>query len=282
MSSDTLANSLFSTLTAGTALTLPAVDLSAAEYALPDGTGPAYELFERLTNADLTTGEIGGSGTFDQMMLAFRAHLEKEYAANRISGAEYTKAYAALTAQAMQTAAQYLLGRDTAYFQALSTQLQAQTAQVQLVQARVALQTAMASLQAQRFEALTSEANYALTKLKLATESANYDAAAYQVSDILPQQKKMVTEQAESARAQTLETRSDGLPVAGSIGQQKQLYAQQVISYKRDAETKAARMFLDAFITMFTVNDTLDIPDNFKKADIDIVFNDLRTNLGLV
>jgi hypothetical protein len=62
----------------------------------------------------------------------------------------------------------------------------------------------------------------------------------------MPVQKLNLQEQAEAQRAQTMDTRSDGVTaVAGSVGKQNALYAQQVISYQKDAELKAGKVFSD-------------------------------------
>jgi hypothetical protein len=50
-------------------------------------------MFTKLTNADLTTGAINGTGAFDKLMVGVAAQLQGEYDAGRITGAEYTKAY---------------------------------------------------------------------------------------------------------------------------------------------------------------------------------------------
>lgn len=282
MTAETLANELFDSLTAGADFTVPVPDLSAAEFQVADFTGALAQTLAPLTNHDLTEAKIGGTGTFDVLMCAFKAHLEQEYKANRISGAEYTKTYIALTQAAMQNAVQYLLGRDQAYWAAINAQMQARLAAVGLVTARVQLETAKAALVAQRYEALTAKANYALTKLKLSTEKAGFDVAAYQLSDLMPTQKRQLSEQAEAARAQTLNVRSDGSTVAGTLGAQKALYSEQVISYQRDAENKGAKLFTDAWITMKTMDEGLLPPTNFDNAALDVVLTKIRQNLGLV
>jgi hypothetical protein len=55
----------------------------------------------KLINADLTTGAINGTGTFDKLMVGVAAQLQGEYDAGRITGAEYTKAYITLTQSAL-------------------------------------------------------------------------------------------------------------------------------------------------------------------------------------
>jgi hypothetical protein len=255
---DIEANELIVSLTAGKNFNLPDIDLEGPEYDIPtDEEGGIYAPITRLTNADLTTGTIDGSGTFDALMRGFKVHLRAEYDAGRITGAEYTKAYTALVEGAMSNATQYLLGRDAAYWQAVSAQLQARQARVLEVLARVQLQTAKVQMVALQYEALTNEANYALSKIKLATESVTYCTGKYSLEQIMPIQKTLMQEQVEVQRAQTIDTRVDGTPILGAMGKQKELYTQQITSYKRDAEVKAAKIFTDAWITMKTIDEGL-------------------------
>lgn len=275
---ETEANALMTSLTSGVSFVLPTVNLESNEYAIPD-IGPLGNQVVRLGNSDLTEGIVNGSGTFDQMMRGVAAHLRKEFEDNRITGDQYAKAFIALTESAISNSVQYLLGRDSAYWQAVTAQMQAQIAQVQLVIARVQLETAKAELMSKRFEAFNFQANYALSKMKLSTESANYCIAQYTLDNILPLQKILVKEQGEVQRAQTLDNRSDNAVVVGLVGQQKSLYKQQITSYKRDAETKIAKLFTDAWITNKTIDEGLLAPNGFTNASIDQVLSTLKGNV---
>jgi hypothetical protein len=178
-------------LTDGVSFEVPNVDLSGTQFAFPgDVTAAMYAVLTKLTNEDLTTG-VDGTGTFDVLMKSFAAHLKVEYNANRITGAEYTKAFIALTESAMSGAVQFLLGRDQAFWAA-------QNAQIAAITARVGLETAKVQHAALQFQALTAEADYALTKLKLATEDAQYGTLKYQLDNTLPAQHGQVLQQTEN------------------------------------------------------------------------------------
>jgi hypothetical protein len=126
---------------------VPEIDLAGAAFSIPGGTdSQLYAVVTHLTNDDLTTGEIDGSGAFDALMRGFAAHLHEEYAKNRITGAEYTKAYVALTQSAMASAVQFLLSRETAYWQAAQGQIGAVTAKVNHETAKVQYDSARYSL----------------------------------------------------------------------------------------------------------------------------------------
>ena len=271
---DTEANDLLVSLTSGDNFVIPDIDLSGPEYQIPgDGTGPAYEPIEPLTEAKLTSRVVGGSGMFDGLMVTFSAHLRAEFEKGRITGSDYTKAYIALTESALSGAVSYLLGKDQAFWQAQLAQAQAITAKVQLATAKVQ----MAAIQ---LEALTSKAGYALTKLKLSTESVTYCTAQYNLTNMLPQQLANVKEQTEAQRAQTLDTRTDGVPVTGVLGKQKALFTQQITSYQRDSEVKASKLFTDAWITMKTIDEGLLPPSGFQNSSLDQILTTLKTNNG--
>jgi hypothetical protein len=271
---DTLANSLFSSLISGASFSLPVVDLTDPVFTMPTTTGDLYAGFSALGNADLTTQVINGTGTFDVLMSAVAAQLKGELSANRISGAEYTKAYITAVEAAIGGSIQFLLGRDRAHWMGINAQLQAQALQVQVVTARVQLEIEKARLETARMEAQTAASTYALTKLKLATESVAYDVANYQLGNILPQQL-------DQARAQTKDTNADGSAISGNLGKQKALYDQQITSYQRDSQNKAVKVFTDAWITMKTIDEGLSPPTKFANSNLDTILGHLQTDNGL-
>lgn len=103
----------------------------------------------------------------------------------------------------------------------------------------------------------------------------------FTLENLLPAQHQMVLEQVEGARAQTLDTRIDGTPVVGLVGKQKDLYTQQIESYQRDAEVKAAKMFIDTWVTQKTIDEGLTAPTVLQNASIETVMSRIKTNNGL-
>ena len=274
-SAEVEANRLLEELTKGDDFTLPDIDMSGPEWDIPGGDdSPIFGAITKVTNESLTTREVGGSGTFDALMESAHNHLKAEFKANRITGGEYTKAYIAMMESCMSNAVQFLLGRDQAYWAAALSQIQAVTARVQLA-------TSKAQFVLAKIQALSAKSEYALTKLKIATESETYCAALFNADQMLPQQLKLITEQTESQRAQTLDTRTDGAVVKGSVGKQKELYSQQITSYQRDAEVKASKLFTDAWITQKTIDEGLNPPNGFTNASIDTILTKLKSNNGL-
>lgn len=276
---DIEANALMVSLTEGEDFTIPEVDFTKPEFQLPfDPDGPLYAAVPQITINDLTTRVIGGAGVFDSLMDAFKAHLREEMDKNRITGAEYTKAYIALSESAMSQSVAFLLGKDQAFWQA-------QTAQFQAITARVEMESSKIRAAAIQLEALNTKANFALTKMKIASEEIGVCTAKYNLETMLPQQLKnltvqedLLTEQMEAQRGQTNDTRTDALPVRGVMGKQKDLYAQQITSYQRDSEVKAGKLFTDAWITMKSIDEGLLPPSGFSNASIDTVLTALKTN----
>ena len=302
---DVLASELMLALLTGEDVTIPVIDLDSTEFQIPgDTNSDAYSVLSKLSNADLTTGSITGTGTFDKLMVGVAAQLKGEFDNNRITGAEYTKAYIGITQSALSIAAQFLLGKDSAYWQAVQAQALAVTARLQL-------QTAKIQNAAVKFEAMTAKANYALSKLKLSSLDVEFATGTYNLENVLPKQaalldeqlagaikdtetktytldelmpvqKLNLQEQAEAQRAQTMDTRSNGVTaVTGSIGKQNALYAQQIVSYQKDSQLKAGKIFSDIWTVQKTVDESPDVPDAFGYETINEVMQTIITSNGL-
>lgn len=273
--SDVTAKQLLETLIQGVDFTIPEVDLSGPEYDLALGDDSAlYQEVRPLTVAELVSEDSAHPGVFNELMHHLGLQLHEEFKKGRITGGEYAKAFIALTEGALAQAVQFLIHRDRAFWDA-------QTAQIQAIRARVDLATAKVQLASLQIEALTHQANYALTVLKLATEDATQAVAKYQVDELLPQQKQLLSEQTEAQRAQTLDQRTDLLPVTGLLGVQKDLYRQQITSYQRDGEVKAAKMFIDTWITRKTVDEGTPLPSALDTSSIQNVLTSIITKNNL-
>lgn len=276
---DTTANELFVSLTSDVDVTIPDIDLSGQDFQFPSGS--MDHTVNSISIASVTDGSIEGPGVFDTLMRGYKAHLTAEFQANRITGDDYTKAYIALAESAMNQGIAFLLGKDQSFWQSILTQAQAFTARVQIEESKVRLAAA-------QFEASHQKANYALTKMKTATEEVTYCSGVFTLENMLPQQTanlvsqgKMLDEQTEAQRSQTLDTRSDGTVVSGSVGMQKKLYGQQIVSYERNSELAAGKLFSDAWITQKTLDDGLLAPEMFQNASVNTVLQTIRTNNNL-
>lgn len=312
-------NSLFQTFTAGVSFETPQIDVTGPSFQIPGGMdSELYKEVTRIANSELTTTTLDGTGTFDVLMRGFKAHLKEEYNQSRITGAEYTKAYTALVESAMAQGVQFLLGKDASFWQAMSAQIQAITAKLQLETARVRHTTAqLEALNQEATFALTKmrlaneNMQYCIGKFNheqmlpaqktgqdIANRTAVYNLdmimplqkvglehsnsiALFNLQTMLPQQYELLVEQTEVQRAQTLDTRSDGITVVGAVGKQKDLYSQQIKSYQRDSELKAAKLFADAWTVQKTVDEGFVAPANFQNPSLDSVLGHIKTNNNL-
>lgn len=60
---------------------------------------------------ELTQGTVGGTGVFDVLMQAVKAHLKGEFEAGRIRGTDYANAYTMSVGQVLSEASQYAIQR---------------------------------------------------------------------------------------------------------------------------------------------------------------------------
>lgn len=200
---DIVANGVMTTLLEGVEFPIPTIDFESPDFTIPELDGALAQEVTSLTNDDLTTRTLNGGGTFDALMMGFDVHLKREFEAGRITGNDYTKAYIQLTQGAMANSVQFLLGRDQAFWAAVTAQMSARMLQIQSVTARMEFETAKIKRQAIAFEAMTAEANYALTKMKLAAEDVSFETATYQLDNILPAQLAKIEAENTQATAQT-------------------------------------------------------------------------------
>ncbi|AGH07387.1 virion structural protein [Sulfitobacter phage phiCB2047-B] len=118
--------------------------------------------------------------------------------------------------------------------------------------------------------------------------TSDADTKDYVLANQLPRQVELIgeqitltTEQHQSERAKTLDTRSDGETVVGSVGKQKDLYTQQIDSFIKDAAHKTAKMYLDAWVTQKTLDEGLAAPTQLTNNEINDVLAAVRNNNNL-
>lgn len=293
---DGAAIAAFDALLLGESFSTPTVNVNDPAFAVPSETAnPLYTLPVEPTLTDLTTTVVGGAGAFDVIMSSIKNHLKDEFQQGRITGREYADTYIAGSNAALSAAVQFLLGKNQAHWQGVLAQLQARRAEVEAIIARVELAKVKFEMAVAESQAKLIKTEYAAKKMELAIHDANYcvllqqkknldlDASlkTYQLNNTLPEQKKLLMEQTEVQRAQTLDTRSNAATVTGLIGKQKALYNQQIESYKRDAEIKVGKLFTDPWITQMTLDEGLGVPNAVGGTNINNVISAIRTANGL-
>lgn len=260
---------------------------SDAPFSTPTTVIPAE--VSKLSIVDLTSGTVAGTGAFDKIMVSLAAHLKNEYDKNRITGAEYTKAFIAATELALSQGASFTLACERQYWDTLL--LQQQTIAAKLQAENLLAEYAIKKLQLAKLssEYCASEFNVntllpkqaeMLTKQIAGQETSN-QIAAYNLANMLPEQLKLVKEQFESARAQTKDTRSDGSAIEGSVGAQKLLHAQQVTAYIQDSKLKVAKIFSDSWITQKTLNEDVPAPAQLINDSVNTVLSNLRASVNI-
>jgi hypothetical protein len=137
--------------------------------------------------ADLTQATLEGSGVFDVLMRANKAHLEAEFNKNRIKGAEYATVYLGSLTQVMQTALAFLLAKE-------KTDLEAQLLQKQILLAQTQIDKATA--EKLQVEAQTLLINQQRTNL--IAEAANIPKQGL----LIDANKAQVTQQTENLVSQ--------------------------------------------------------------------------------
>lgn len=268
---DQLSSEILNNLTNGLDFSLPDINWDDDKYQIPDSIWEGLkDDLPTITTEELTSRQPRGTGVFDAIMESISNHLKEEYKANRITGAEYTKAYVAMAQAALSNAVQFLLNKDKARWDALAAQMQA-------LLSAVNFNTAKAQYEIARSQALLNKAQYANAVIQLAGADAQFAQINKNIEQIT-HQIDLIDEQMESARAQTLDTRTDNQSVVGSIGKQKELYDQQITAYKRDAELNAAKVFSDAWITQKTIDEGLTAPDMLQNETVNEVLQSIKTN----
>ena len=190
--SETRSVALLNEITRGLDFSIPDIDFNDDLFNIPEDLKNALlQAPSKLTPGDLTERVVNGMGMYDQLMTTNRAHLMDEYENNRITGAEYTKAYIALSQSALQFAVQYLLGRDQAYYTALGSVVAALKGSIDIYTAKVQLAIAQA-------QAHQNKAQYANTVMALAVSDTQRDLVGEQI--------KHTTAQTELVGKQSLHT----------------------------------------------------------------------------
>ncbi len=252
--SDVAANSLFDNLVTEADFALPALDLTDPGFQIPDNSGNTlFDPASKLTEADLTSRQPEGSGMFDALMEANKAHLHDEYASGRITSAAYSEAYIAMTTAVMGAAVQYLLQKDNAYYQSLLVQKQAEAAQIGVVQARVELEGTKAELIRQRLAAKTASAQYAHTKLMIASEDAKRCLTQAQSAQVTYETANLLPKQVDTAVAQISKLTADKDQV---LYQTASILPAQLAGINADTNTKVYQV--ENFMPAQTANVTKD------------------------
>lgn len=244
-----------------------------------------------ITLDDLTTATVEGSGVFDVLMRANKAHLEQEFKLNRIKGTDYANVYLGSLQAVLSAAMQFTLSREKqnldsllqvkqielaqlnqVKLQAEIDQTYAQTSQISAETVNLGKQGLVMDKQALEIVAKTAlttqqKDNAAIENTVLVAQEcklrAEYDSILANTLRVASE-KSLLDQKLATEKAQTM----DGICGADSVlGKQKALYEGQAIGYKRDAEQKAAEIMFKSWATRKTTDDATEVNDTNKLSD---------------
>ena len=168
-----------------------------------------------ITLADLTTTTLNGTGVFDVLMRANKAHLDEEFTKGRIKGPEYATVYLGSLQAVLSASLQFLLQRDKV------------NQEVKLLEQNTA-------------NAVIEGTVLTATECKLRAE---FDVLML-TKDKTAQETNLLLQKVVTERAQVT---SLGVDDDSVVGKQKALYSAQTAGFTRDAEQKAAKVMVDSW-----------------------------------
>lgn len=208
-------------------------------------------VIEPITNEDLTTKVVDGTGIFDELMTAANAHLSAQWDMERITGTQYAEVYLGQLTAVLQQAVTFLIEKDKTYLNNLLINSQIELANKQIELADKELEKADKEIQLLDKQIELQQLNADLIRQKVKTEIA-------QIADTV-----------------------DDAPVAGIVGAQIALYKQQKEGFIRDAEQKALKIISDTWITRKTVDDGTPLPSGFDTAAVDAFTKKVATGINV-
>lgn len=225
----------------------PEVDLSDELWTIPVDKDSAIFKSPQMLDINMLTN-ADSSGVFDRITDKIKDVLLIEHEKGRITGSDYARTLANLIEGALTNATQFLVQKDVSFWQAQRGYYDAwgARAQVELGKHQIILA---------QMQQINSQVEYVNGKMQLMVNKENYMNALANRDITIPKQTELNDAQ---------------------IG----LYNQQVVSYKRDAEVKAAKVFTDAWIAMKTINENIHEPANFSQDKVNDVLIKLRQENG--
>jgi hypothetical protein len=194
---------------------------------------------------DLTQGIVNGTGVFDVLQKAVKAHLDQEFTSGRITGVNYSTVYLGALTAVMQTAVQYKVEEE----------------RIAIANAELALQQAESI---QRTALLVEEVLLKKEQVKIAKEELLLKAKELQIADKelelraqallkTAEEIKLLAAKVNTEDAQTKDTVA-GSAVTGVVGKQKILFDKQAEAFTNDYVHKMVKLQLDSFAVYKSAN----------------------------
>lgn len=227
-----------------------------------------------ITNEDLTTKVVDGTGIFDELMTAANAHLTYQWEQDRIIGSSYAEVYLGQLTAVLGQAVLFLTERDKTYLNNLLVQSQIKLADAQVaLAAQDLLNKQQELLNAQKqMELMEQQIQLAEKQVELADKELLVKDKEMQLLDkqiAVQEATADLTRQKIKTEMAQISDSVDGVSVTGILGAQIALYKQQRDGFLRDAEQKALKIVADTWITRKTVDDGTPLPTGFDTAAVD-------------
>lgn len=228
----------------------------------------------------LTEAKLSGTGVFDVLMRATKAHLEEEFGKNRIKGQEYSQVYLGSLTAVLEQSLRFLLDKDKTHFEValIEAQVRLADAQVLLVEKQIEREDQEALLRAAQISKINREiltmdiSDNLVTAQVLLTQSQKISTDA---------QSALVIQKTTTERAQTQAANVD---VDSVVGKQKSLYTAQTDGFRRDSEQKVAKLLTDSWVVRRTTDEgTLAGNQNLLKDEtIGLAIQKMMAGVGVI
>lgn len=233
----------------------------------------------KVTLSDLTVATLAGTGVFDTLMRAAKAHLDQEYTNNRIKGADYATVYLGSMTQVMAQSVAFLLAKDKAQYDAqiAEAQVRLTEAQIRLTDAKIALEVLNVPLLEAQTAKILREVEMMDLQESLLNAQINLTTAQKTSTDA---QSALVIQKTITEKAQT----QDGIAAENSVvGKQKNLYTAQTNGYLRDSEQRAAKLLADTWVARRTTDEgtIADGTNLLNDATIGLAITKLLEGVGI-
>ena len=140
-----------------------------------------------ITLDDLTTATVEGSGVFDVLMRANKAHLEQEFKLNRIKGTDYANVYLGSLQAVLNAAMQFTLSREKQNLDSLLQVKQIELAQLNQVKLQAEIDQTYAQTNLVEQQQINMEDELQTADLQRGKLSKDIEATEAQISQIITQ-----------------------------------------------------------------------------------------------
>lgn len=231
-------------------------------------------VIQPITNEDLTTKVVDGTGIFDELMTAANAHLTYQWEQDRITGSSYAEVYLGQLTAVLGQAVLFLTERDKTYLNNLLVQTQIKLADAQVALAEQELLNKQQELlnSQKQMELMEQQIQLAEKQVELADKELLVKDKEMQLLDkqiAVQEATADLTRQKIKTEMAQISDSVDGVSVTGILGAQIALYKQQRDGFLRDAEQKALKIVADTWITRKTVDDGTPLPTGFDTNAVD-------------